>query len=89
MILSELLPAFDQDKLPPLVAAGIPRDLVNFRMSGSDIRSSALRGVGRQSGSPLRFQETDEPRHDFLSFAEPVFEAVDTLGEESVVSFRE
>jgi hypothetical protein len=38
------------DKLPPLVAAGSPRDRGDFRMWGSDIRSCALRRVGRRSG---------------------------------------
>jgi hypothetical protein len=35
----------------------------------------------------LEFQKFHEPRHDFLSFAQPVFEAVDALGGELAAGF--
>jgi hypothetical protein len=75
-------------KLPPLVAAGFRGTGQVFKMWGSDtfLCAAPCRTAERVLG--LEFQKFHEPRHDFLSFAQPVFEAVHAFGRKLVVIFR-
>ena len=59
-----------------------------FNMWGSDtfFCPAPCRTAERVLG--LQFQKFHEPRHDFLSFAQPVFEAVETFGGDLAAGFR-
>ena len=81
--------ARDLIKLPPLVAAVDPRDRADFKMWGSDIFVCAAPSRAAKRVLALKFQKLHEPGHDFLSFAEPVVEAVDPFGGELAFVFRE
>ena len=79
---------FFANKLPPLVGKLSASDRAGFKMWGSDtfFGASPSRAAERWIGS-LKFQEADEPRHDLLTFAEPVFEAVHAFGGELAAGF--
>ena len=59
-----------------------------FKMWGSDTFFCAAPGRTAERVLGLEFQKFHEPRHDFLSFAQPVFEAVHAFGGELAVIFR-
>ena len=75
-------------RLPPLVAAGIPRDRDKLKMWDSDTFFGAAPSRAAEQFLALKFQKFYEPRHDFLSFAQPVAEAVETFGGELAVCSR-
>ena len=77
----------DPGRLPPLVAAGSPQDRPDFQNVG--FRHFLLRCALSDGGADfaLKFQKFHEPRHDFLAFVQPVFEAVDTFGGELAAGF--
>ena len=79
---------FFANKLPPLVGKLSASDRASFNMWGSDtfFCPAPCRTAERVLG--LQFQKFHEPRHDFLSFAQPVFEAVETFGGDLAAGFR-